>query len=104
MIAVTAQSGGAHHTVDVKTKPVLQLYVMRGCSACRRAERTLRHCERIRRLADLVVIDMGAEGVTRPPGVIGGPTTVFQGAVVALGTPDCAQLADRLETLVGAKG
>ncbi|MGD9891463.1 MAG: hypothetical protein AB7U18_09250 [Dehalococcoidia bacterium] len=50
------------------------------------------------------MIDMGADDVTRPPGVVGGPTTVFEGAVVALGTPDCADLADRLETLVGAKG
>lgn len=47
---------------------------------------------------------MGADDVTRPPGVIGGPTTVFEGAVVALGTPDCAELAARLEALVGVRG
>lgn len=88
----------------MKKRPVLELYVTRGCSACRRAERTLRHCESIRQLADLVVIDMGADGVTRPLGVVGGPTTVFEGAVVALGTPDCAELADRLETLIGSRG
>lgn len=85
-------------------RPLIELYVTRGCSACRRAEHTLRHCERIRRLAELVVIDMGAEGVTRPPGVVGGPTTVFEGTVVALGTPDCDQLAERLESLLAASG
>ncbi|MGE3073924.1 MAG: hypothetical protein AB7N24_11745 [Dehalococcoidia bacterium] len=88
----------------MKSKPTLELYITRGCSACRRAERTLRHCDRIRRLADLTVIDMGADGAIRPPGVIGGPTTVFEGTVVALGTPDCAELADRLETLIGVRG
>lgn len=85
-------------------RPLIELYVTRGCSACRRAERTLRHCERIRRLADLAVIDMSVEGVIRPPGVIGGPTTVFDGTVVALGTPDCAELAQRLEAMLAAKG
>lgn len=88
----------------MKTRPVLELYVTGGCSACRRAERTLRQCERIRALADLVVIDMGGDGVTRPAGVVGGPTTVFEGAVIALGTPDCSALADRLETMVAARG
>ncbi len=91
-------------TECMSERPVLELYITRGCSACRRAECTLRHCERIRRLADLVVIDVGTDGVIPPPGVVGGPTTVFEGAVVALGTPDCTELAARLETLVGARG
>ncbi len=84
-------------------RPVLKLYVTRGCATCGRAERTLRESERIRQLADLVVIDMGSGSVAQPRGVIGGPATVFEGAVLALGTPDCDELADRLETLVAAR-
>jgi len=85
-------------------KPLLtlELYVMRGCHACQRAERALRSCVRLAGLADVVVLEIGAPGVARPPSVVGGPTLLLNGAVVALGTPDCADLVDRLERLVGA--
>jgi hypothetical protein len=76
---------------------------MRGCSACRRTERTLRHCQQILKLMDVEILELGAEGVTPPSTVVGGPTTVFEGVVVALGTPDCAELAERLESLVAAR-
>ncbi len=81
---------------------VLHLYVTAGCPSCERAERTLRGCERIRRLVELDVLDMAAPGVVLPAAVVGGPTAVFEGMVVALGTPDCTQLAERLESLLAA--
>lgn len=84
--------------------PVLELYVTRGCGSCRRAERILRECLRISRLAKLTVLELGGPGVQAPAAVIGGPSVVFRGRVVALGTPDCAELAQRLELLVRAAG
>jgi len=85
-------------------RPQLQLYVTRGCGACNRAEHTLRTCERLARIVDLSVLVLGEEGVRQPGLVIGGPTTVFQGAVMALGTPDCEDLAERIESLISARG
>ena len=80
-------------------RPTLDLYVTRGCPSCRRAERTLRECTRILELVELRVLELGAPGIAPPPSVIGGPTTVFRGVVLALGTPDCSELARQLESL-----
>lgn len=55
-------------------------------------------------MVELAVVDIAEEGAAPPPGVVGGPTAVFHGTIVALGTPDCSELADRLEALVGARG
>ncbi len=83
-------------------RPVLYLYVTRGCSACRRAEQTLRNCTAIQRLSELRIVELGEPGVVQPTAVVGGPTTMFQGKVVALGTPDCHELAGRLARIVAA--
>lgn len=84
--------------------PTLDLYVTHGCGACRRAERILRECGRISRLVKLNVLELGAPGIQAPAAVFGGPTVVFRGRVVALGTPDCTELAQRLELLVRTSG
>ena len=84
--------------------PMLELYVTAGCSACRRAERVLRGCARLSHLVELAVLDLGRPEVVAPAGVFGGPSVVFRGRVVALGTPDCAELAQRLELLTRATG
>jgi hypothetical protein len=103
VIAITAFEARRKENDSVSQRPVLQVYVMRGCSACRRTERVLKHCERILKLMDVEIFELGADGVTAPPTVVGGPTTVFDGSVVALGTPDCTELAERLESLVAAR-
>jgi hypothetical protein len=79
-------------------RPKLELYVSRGCGACKRAERALRGCARLASLVEVTVLEIGASGVRPPSAVVGGPTTVFEGAVMALGTPDCEELAERLES------
>lgn len=84
--------------------PTLELYVTRGCGACRRAERILRDCARLSQLVKLNVLELGLPEVQPPAAVIGGPSVVFRGRVVALGTPDCAELAQRIELLVCAAG
>lgn len=48
------------------------------------------------------MVDMTAPGAAAPAAVVGGPTALFEGVVVALGTPDCAQLARRIESLIAA--
>lgn len=80
--------------------PALELYVTRGCESCCRAERVLRQCVRISGLVRLRVLELGDPGIQPPAAVFGGPTVVFRGRVVALGTPDCTELAQRLELLV----
>ncbi len=81
----------------VVTKPVLTLYVTTDCVSCVRTEEVLRCCDGIMSLVRLEVALLGAEGVDRPASVIGAPTLVFQGKVVALGTPDCRELAAQLK-------
>ena len=81
-------------------RPILEMYVTRGCSSCRRAERAIRDCEQIRQLVDVAMVELGSPGVLAPPSVVAGPTLVFRGVVVALGTPDCGELAERLCSLL----
>jgi hypothetical protein len=56
------------------------------------------------RLVELDVVDIEDRAASVPPYIVGGPTTVFEGTVLALGTPDCTQLAERLERLMAARG
>ena len=88
----------------MESRPTLELYVTTGCASCRRAERILRECGRISQMMKLSVLELGAPGIRPPSSVIGSPSVVFRGRVVALGTPDCAELAQRLELLVRAAG
>lgn len=80
--------------------PLIELFVTQGCASCARAERALRGCGRLDALVSIAVREIGAPGVEAPPGVIGGPTTVFRGIVVALGTPDCEKLAARVRAML----
>ncbi|MEO6042691.1 MAG: hypothetical protein ABIQ47_02055 [Tepidiformaceae bacterium] len=40
--------------------------------------------------------NLGDPGETPPSSVVGGPTVVFQGTIVSLGTPDCSELTERI--------
>lgn len=102
VILITAGRGRSPDDNEVETLPTLELYVTRGCSSCRRAERALRECAGIARLVTLKVRELGAPGTEAPPSVFGGPTVVFRDRVVALGTPDCGELSQRLELLMRA--
>ena len=102
MTAVTGGRGPPGEDSAMDRRPVLELYVTRGCAACKRAERALRGCDLVLRVADLVVFELGGDGISHPAAVVGGPTVVLDGVVVALGTPDCAELAARLEALIAA--
>lgn len=79
--------------------PELDVWVTRGCRACARTLRTLSDCEALRGLVAIRVRDL-AEGGARPPGVVGGPTITFGSEVVALGTPDCRELAERVTAIL----
>jgi len=81
--------------------PTLELDVSEGCTSCIRAERVVRACERLQSLVRLTVLRLGDPGLETPPQVFGGPTFVFRGVLVGLGTPDCAKLAHRIEEMVG---
>lgn len=79
--------------------PVLDLFVMEGCASCARTRTALAACGRLHSLVTVVErrLDLGEQ---RPAGVIGGPALVFGGVVVALGTPDCEELADKIEAML----
>ena len=81
-------------------RPVLELFVSDGCEACKRAERVVRSCEGLAASVSLAVRHLDDPAVDVPAAVIGGPTLVFRGVVVSLGTPDCARLAERIERLM----
>jgi len=84
----------------VTPRPVLELYVTRDCAICRRAERVIRECDRLAQLVELRVVEFGTLAAAPPPAVVGGPSTVFRGMVLALGTPDCTELAARIESIL----
>jgi hypothetical protein len=71
------------------------LYMVQGCGICQRAFDRLTSCERIREHAVLVprYLDYGAE---LPDVAVGVPSVMLDGEVVAVGTPDCCELARRL--------
>lgn len=76
--------------------PPLDLYVTGHCKICLRAERALRACDVLEGIVKLVVHRLDEPGTLAPPSVVGGPTLVFRGRVVGLGTPDCSELAARI--------
>lgn len=80
--------------------PSLELYVTDDCHTCRRAEQTLASCRELHDLVSLRVVHLDREGVDPPTGVTSVPTVMCQGIVLALGTPDCAQLVDTLRLLL----
>lgn len=73
-------------------KPTLTLFVQPHCTSCERARRVLNNCTELRALADIVIRDVSVHEDELPESFVGVPTTVFHGEVVALGTPDCADL------------
>ncbi|MGD9934586.1 MAG: hypothetical protein AB7T37_12835 [Dehalococcoidia bacterium] len=79
--------------------PPLDLFVMDGCASCARTRAVLSGCSRLQTLVTVVEhrLDLSEH---RPPGVIGGPALVFMGVVVGLGTPDCEELADKIEAML----
>ncbi|MGI8925097.1 MAG: thioredoxin family protein [Tepidiformaceae bacterium] len=80
--------------------PVLNLYVTDDCSSCARTRRAIRECARLQSLVAVVEHRLGDLEAPRPRGVVAGPTLVFDGIVVWLGTPDSTELADRLEAMI----
>lgn len=85
-------------------RPVLRLFVSQGCRACERAELVIRGCARLQALVELDIIDLTGAPQRAHPGVIGAPTAVFGSEVVALGTPNCEALADRIERILATRG
>lgn len=84
-------------------QPVLELFVTKGCANCARAERVLKECPELAALVAVEVRLIGAPGVGIPARLVGGPTVVFEGAILSLGTPDCGTLAARIGDLVGRR-
>jgi glutaredoxin len=81
-------------------RPVLHIYVQDGCPSCERAKRTANACEALAALVDIQVRPLDTLTEELPPGVVGVPTFVLNGVVVALGTPNCRELAQRLRAML----
>jgi hypothetical protein len=89
--------------MKVNDLPALDVWVTEDCASCARTLVALSACDVIKDLVRVEVHLLGDPGEFPPRGVIGGPAIVFQGTVVALGTPDCSQLAGRIMPLLGAR-
>ncbi len=82
-------------------KPVLTLYVEALCTACERARGALARCAELAELADIRVVDLRFHTGELPRAFVGVPTTVLHGRIVALGTPDCAELVALVRSAIG---
>jgi len=82
----------------------LDVWVTDHCIACARTLELLAACSVLRSLVRVRVRRLGAGADGAPPAaVVGGPAIVFLGSVIALGTPDCAALAERIIALLGSQ-
>lgn len=82
--------------------PSLDLFVADDCRSCRRAAETLAACEELRKLVSIRVVNIDSDGAEPPPRLVGVPTLMFKGTVLALGTPDCAKLVLTVRALLSA--
>lgn len=76
--------------------PALDVWVTDGCRPCGRTLKVIHGCSSLQDLVEIHVHKFGNAEVAPPKAVIGGPAVVFQGTVIALGTPDCAALVERI--------
>lgn len=79
--------------------PSLDVWVTDDCAICARTLKILSMCKRLSGLVGVRVRNLGDPGETPPSSVVGGPTVVFRGTIVSLGTPDCAELTERIISL-----
>jgi hypothetical protein len=87
----------------VTSTPTLRIYIAPGCAGCRTAlalDEAVRHA---RPDHPVEVIDLADHpDAALPPGVIGTPTYLLDGAVISLGNPAWDELLRRLDTTATA--
>lgn len=96
VIAVTVCNLEVEFTGMMPDLPSLDVWVTEGCRSCERTLKVIHGCGRLRALVDVRVCRFGTPGLAPPKAVIGGPAVVFLGAVIALGTPECSALVERI--------
>ena len=80
-------------------RPTLRIYVAPGCAGCRTALNLAEAVRRARPHHPVEVIDLADQpDEPLPPGVIGTPTYLLDGEVIALGNPELAELLSRLDS------
>lgn len=82
--------------------PSLDVWVTDGCRSCARTLKVIHSCGSLQGLVEIHVCKFGTPGLAPPKAVIGGPAVVFQGTVIALGTPECSALVERILQLTRA--
>ncbi len=86
--------------MKVTDLPTLDVWVTDHCVSCARTLDVLSTCEALQGLVSVLVHRLDGAGESPPTTVVGGPAVVFQGAVIALGTPDCSALAGRIMAMM----
>ena len=102
VISVTALNLDARFTGMMPDLPSLDVWVTDGCRSCARTLRVIHGCGPLQDLVDIRVCKFGTPGLAPPKAVIGGPAVVFLGVVIALGTPECSALVERILELTRA--
>lgn len=73
-------------------KPTLTLFIEASCPACERARKAILSSAELLDLVNVAITDLSSHTGDLPSRFVGVPTTVLDGKVVALGTPDCSEL------------
>jgi hypothetical protein len=89
--------------MSVTDLPALDVWVTSNCSACERTLRVISACETLHELVDIQVHRLDSAGAAPPAAVVGGPSIVFFGSVIALGTPDCSALTARIMSMASSR-
>lgn len=82
--------------------PSLDVWVTDDCRSCARTLKAIGGCRSLQKLVDVRICKFGTPGLEPPKAVIGGPAVVFLGSVIALGTPECSALVERILELTRA--
>jgi len=80
----------------------MDVWVTGGCPSCDRTRTVVSGCEALRSLVSVTIRHLDAPDGEVPNEVVGGPAIVFMGTVIALGTPTCSDLVQRVLAMMKA--
>lgn len=84
----------------VQQLPAMDVWVTDGCRSCERTLAAVAGCERLLSLVSVVIRHLDSRDEHVPDEVVGGPAIVFMESVIALGTPTCSALLERVLTMM----
>ena len=98
VIAVTVPPDGHPEDWSMAQRE-LYLYVVDGCETCQRARARLESCKTIAARGTLVVRSLSEPSTKRPAALVGVPSVMLEGEIIAMGTPDCCAVGALLAAM-----